>query len=65
MKRRTLKLKQCLTVLPRGVFEMSDLAKLARKEKKEKVQGHEISIMPLGATDLDLFEKEDKTREEA
>ncbi len=44
---------------------MSDLAKLARKERKEKVQGHEISIMPLGATDLDLFEKEDKTREEA
>ncbi len=43
---------------------MSDLAKLARKAKKEKVGKHEITIMPLGASDLDLFEKETKTKEE-
>ncbi len=44
---------------------MSDLSKLARKEKKEKVGGHEITLMPLGASDLDLFEQEDKTKEES
>ena len=43
---------------------MSDLTKLARKAKKEKVKGIEITLMPLGASDLDLFEKEDKTKEE-
>ena len=44
---------------------MSDLSKLARKTKKEKVQGVDITLMPLGASDLDLFEKEDQTKEEA
>ncbi len=44
---------------------MSDLSKLARKAKKEKVMGKEITLMPLGASDLDLFEKEDKTKEES
>ncbi len=36
---------------------MSDLSKLARKAKKEKVKGHEINIMPLGLSDGDLIEK--------
>ena len=47
---------------------MSDLAKLARKAKKEKVKEHEISIMPLSLSDGDLIEslgKKDITPEEA
>ena len=36
---------------------MSDLAKLARKAKKEKVGEHEINIRPLGLSDGDLKEK--------
>ena len=44
---------------------MSDLAKLARQPQKVEVLGHEITLMPLGTSDLGLFEKETKTKEEA
>ena len=36
---------------------MSDLAKLARKPKKQNIRGIEIEMMPLGPSDMDLFDK--------
>ncbi len=44
---------------------MSDLAKLARQPQEVEVLGHKITLMPLGTSDLGLFEKEDKTTAEA
>ena len=36
---------------------MSELSKLARKPKKEKIGDIEIEIMPLGVSDMDLMDK--------
>ena len=36
---------------------MSDLAKLARKQKVVKIGEHEIAIKPIGVSDMDLFDK--------
>ncbi len=39
---------------------MSDAAKFARKLKKEKVNGIEVEIMPLGTSDLDIMQGMDE-----